>query len=110
MLGKVCVPLAALAVFLGTASAGEESLMAMRGNAPDGRTGLNQFRPEGGRTDEKNYVGWRDNCVQVPRLVAGQALVVDCPDGFGYAQPLGGPPESGESPSLDLFIKELTRG
>lgn len=110
MLGKVCVPLALLAVFLGTASAGEENLMAMRGTSPDGRPGMNQFRPDGGAGGEKNYLGWRDSCAQIPRLVAGQALLVDCPDGFGHAQPLGGQSETGDSPSLDLFIKELTRG
>ncbi len=70
-MGKLCVPLAMLAVFLGTAPAGEENLMAMRGNAPDGYPGMTRFRFE--RGEAGSYVGWRDCRARVPRLVAGQA-------------------------------------
>ncbi|MCD8349752.1 MAG: hypothetical protein LUC93_03980, partial [Planctomycetaceae bacterium] len=99
MLGKICLPLAMLAVFLAPADAGEENLMAMRGNTPGARPGMNEFRPErradAARRDDARavqnltanglslanggYVGWRDNRAHTPRLVAGQALDVHCP-------------------------------
>lgn len=116
MLGKLCAPLVVFAVFLGTASAGEENLMAMRGAAPDGRPGVNRFSPAklAGRermcaVSTGAYMGWRDSCVRGPAQVAGMSIRVDGPGGFGLAQPLPKRPVPGEQSSLELFLHELTR-
>ncbi|MCD8138820.1 MAG: hypothetical protein LUE17_03415 [Planctomycetaceae bacterium] len=129
MLGKLCLPLAMLAVFLAPADAGEENLMAMRGNTPGAQPGMNQFRPErradAARRDDARavenltanglslangaYVGWRDNRAHTPRLVAGQALDVQCPGGYGWATPLPREPEVTLGAYIELFYKELAQ-
>lgn len=135
MTGVICAVLVVIAgFFAGAANAGEESVMAMRGNPPDGVTPRNMFTmvwPGGvggtrahsparraasgveepvGKTPESRsdgYLRWRDNCVRTPRLVAGRSLELDCAVGFGQAPRFVERPEEEPTGFFELLLKEL---
>ena len=107
----------------GVRAAEEESIMAMRGESPEGKVQVNQIqfhrgnelgglgnsgKPEAAFSSAE-YVGWRDNCVRAPRMVAGQAVVVDAPGGFELAPPLMRKPEMEGDGFLDALAREFSQ-
>lgn len=94
----------AVELFAGSGAIGGERVMAMQGNPPDGVTPVNGFSAltdirQDGVGEEPAHtpvrglaapgveepVGWKDRCVRTPRLVAGQALPVECGGAFNLA-------------------------
>ena len=103
--------------------AGDYGLMPMRGNAPDGRLPVNRVmvrtpsawaddavlsdtRKPGAR--KPAYVQWKDMCVRKPRMVAGQALEVESPGGFGLAPRYVRRWTDGNGDFIELLVREFT--
>lgn len=113
-------------LLMGGVNAGEENIMALRGETPDGRAQVNQFQFRAGWDEAAPQVGsapteaafpqsdfmeWKDSCVRMPVLVAGQALEVNAASSFGlvrpYTQPQGQAGEAGDG-FFDLLLEELS--
>lgn len=114
--------LAALAINM--TEAGELELMAMRGDAGDGKTQVNEFqspwRPVGD-TEEvmaarvfdlsemaggNSYMEWKNNCVFLPSPLAGAPLELRDEAGFGRVTPYVDKPVVGAG-FLELLVDEL---
>lgn len=118
----------------GAGNAGEEAIMAMRGNPPDGVKPQNMLtmvwtggvgevkahapaakaaprveEPAGmglaARPDE--YLRWKDSCVRVPLQVAGRTLEVDFSTGFGLAPRFTEARGDGAAGFFEVLAKEL---
>lgn len=123
MLGRILVLLGlGLASLTGVIHAGEESVLPMRGEAPDGQVQVNQFqfqrgdawldevlaaKPAPAEQEDRNmeYLGWKDNCVWVSRSIAGQVLKMESDGGFGLTPRYLETPE----PPTDSFFEVLAR-
>ena len=123
MLGSLLFMLAmAWALLIGCVNAGEENIMAMRGETPDGRAQVNQFQFRAGWDDvvatpaeaagkRTDYLEWKDSCVRAPVLVAGQALELDAAGSFGLVRPYTQPQAQAEDAQdgfFDLLLQELS--
>lgn len=121
-------------LFAGNAAAGE-TVMPMRGNPPNGVVPVNfvtGLRPGGAGEetahapaeflaapeveeprgkDRKARPGsllrWKDHCVRMPRLVAGQALPAACAGGFALAPLYTERREDGAEKLFALLLKEF---
>ena len=124
-----------MGLFAGAGNAGEEAVMAMRGNPPDGIRPQNMLlnmvwtggvgevkahaptakvaprveEPAGlGREARpEEYLRWRDNCVRTPLLVAGQSLELDCSVGFDLTPRFVRAGGDGSAGFFEVLAKEL---
>lgn len=126
MLGKMLFLLAmGLGLLAGVSHAGEESILPMRGESPDGHVQVNQFQLQRGDTwlddvlaakaslpepaeQSMEYLGWKDNCVWVTRSVAGQVLKMESDGGFGMTPRYLETPEPTTDGFFDILARELS--
>lgn len=125
MLGKIVFMLAFGLAAAGTLRAGEESVMPMRGESPDGQRQINQFQfdrgaqwlgavsldapaPTEAAGGDMEYLGWKDSCVWTPRSVAGQVLKMEGSSGFGLTPRYVETPGMDASGFLETLAKELS--
>lgn len=116
--------LMALCLLTGGVRAADSDIMAMRGESPDGKAEMNQvhFHPSDEasmrlgaavRTAEPSerkseYVGWKDVCVRMPKIIAGQFVEFNAPGSFVLAQPLMRVPEFDDN-SYSGFFGDLVK-
>lgn len=103
--------------------AADDNIMPMRGEGPEGKVQVNQFQrgtewgggilANSGTTEAAvklvDYVGWHDDCVRTPRMVAGQVVDVDASGGFELAPPLIRRPEMEDGGFLDALAREFAQ-
>lgn len=84
----------AAGLLAGRAGAGEDDILALRGDAGDGRIRTNAFHASWRREAEApaasgagGYLEWKNNCVPLEPVVAGKTVDLRSPDGFGQVPP-----------------------
>lgn len=116
--------LLSLGLFVGAAGAGEDDIMAMRGDAGDGKTRVNAFQanwrhaaqmrlasdgaaPLTAAIQKESFLAWKNSCVLVPPVVAGKPVDLRQPGGYDQVAPYIRKPDTEGGGYLELLAEEL---